>query len=184
MCSGSYPLRKQVFVSICWLLTILDLPWPSHFLLCSVRLLSSHSYSTLQMPVPVSNVSSSQSSQITLLFVPCYVRETTRAFCSLLKSHCYPSSSKPNPAPALLNFCPNPAFQTAKTGNASGLRVGKKPKSVLEAWVLYSPSNWPLFFLSSLAIILEFSDVCCLWEPLKSNGWICNKICTALPKWY
>lgn len=137
------------------------------------------------MPVPVSNVSSSQSSQITLLlFVPCYVRETTHAFCSLLKSHCCSSSSRPKPAPALLNFCPNPACQTAKTGNASGLSVGKKPRSVLEIWVLYSPSNWPLFFLSSLTIILVFSEVCCLWEPLKSNGWICNKICTALPKWF
>ena len=43
-------------------------------------------------------------------------------------------------------------------------------------------SNWPLFFLSSLTIILIFSDVCYLWESLRSSGWICNKICTARPK--
>lgn len=75
------PLRKEVSVSICLLLLILDLPWPSAFLLRFVRLLFIPLLLSLQLPVPVTNVSSSQSSQTTLLsFVSCYVRETTECF--------------------------------------------------------------------------------------------------------
>lgn len=43
-------------------------------------------------------------------------------------------------------------------------------------------SNCPLFFLSTLTIILLFSHVCYLWDSLRSRGWICSKTCTARPK--
>lgn len=123
----------------------------------------------------LSCVSSSQSSQTTpLLFVLCYVRETAHAFCSLLKSHRTSSSGKARQAPVQHKPWPNPAHQIATTGSASGLSAGKYPRSKLEAWLLFSVIKLAFFFfsffLSSLTIIVIFSDVCYLCESLRNSG--------------